>query len=214
MNEQWVESSKEGWIGDVLHAFLTNSEMTPPDEHFDDSPERALIRAVLNDAFQTILSTHSAGKARQQREMDVSWVEKDDWRNGGLTFTRACFMLDLNPEYMRKQLKKKLSEPRDEKLKGGPKPKDMRQRFEASFTVDDTGCWVWHKSIHKKSGVGKFRVVADTREDAPRVSWIIYRGKIPEGMFVRHTCTMNACVNPGHLYLSYERPSWFRKKAA
>lgn len=36
---------------------------------------------------------------------------------------------------------------------------------------------------------------------AHRMAWILYRGTIPKGVNVLHTCDDSICVNPDHLYL-------------
>lgn len=75
---------------------------------------------------------------------------------------------------------------------------NVMPRFEAKFSPEpNSGCWLWTAS---GSPYGKVAVDGVTRA-AHRISWLLYRGGIPKGMHVCHTCDVQACVNPAHLWL-------------
>lgn len=61
------------------------------------------------------------------------------------------------------------------------------------------GCWGWTAAVDK-AGRGRFKWNRRTGY-APRYSWEIHRGQIPDGMYVLHTCDNPACTNPEHLFL-------------
>lgn len=79
------------------------------------------------------------------------------------------------------------------------------ERFEKYIAHEpNTGCWLWTGAM-TKSGYGRFIVSipgskAITKR-AHRVSFELYKNKIPNGMFVLHKCDIPACVNPDHLFL-------------
>lgn len=76
------------------------------------------------------------------------------------------------------------------------------QRFEKFVErVPFSTCWIWMGAT--KPGVwnyGKFWLNGSLRK-AHRAAWTLYRGEIPDGMFVCHTCDVPLCVNPAHLFL-------------
>ncbi len=68
--------------------------------------------------------------------------------------------------------------------------------------VDRSGgldaCWTWLAGT--KDGYGWF-AMPDGPDRAHRVSWMLEKGPIPDGLFVLHHCDVRPCVNTRHLYL-------------
>lgn len=70
------------------------------------------------------------------------------------------------------------------------------------------GCWVW-TAAQTSTGYGLMGFRGKMIK-THRASWMIYRGEIPKGMFVCHSCDLNyptgdtsyrLCCNPHHLWL-------------
>lgn len=74
-------------------------------------------------------------------------------------------------------------------------------RFEQSYRVDGSGCWIWTSGTDLK-GYGKITV--DGRSVlAHRFSWELHYGAIPEGEVIDHfMCYQPSCVNPEHLRIA------------
>lgn len=71
-----------------------------------------------------------------------------------------------------------------------------------------SGCWLWRGNIHKE-GYGRFHVNG-CKQLAHRVSYELFRGRIPEGMQIDHLCRVRFCVNPNHLEVVTGRENTLR----
>jgi hypothetical protein len=87
--------------------------------------------------------------------------------------------------------------------------KPIKDRIESrSIPEPNSGCWIWLGSIDHW-GYGQIRICrADQQalglkgtQAAHRMSWVCYRGDIPDGLCVLHSCDNTVCVNPEHLWL-------------
>lgn len=70
------------------------------------------------------------------------------------------------------------------------------ERFNARYTVADSGCWEWTRLCNSE-GYAMFN--ADGFTLGHRWSYNAFKGTIPAGFAIDHTCCNKACVNPEHL---------------
>lgn len=78
---------------------------------------------------------------------------------------------------------------------------EFKTRFLLKVLVieDENSCWEWQANRIVPSGYGRVSIDG-LMELAHRVSYVLYKGIIPEGLNVLHTCDNPPCVRPSHLY--------------
>lgn len=95
-----------------------------------------------------------------------------------------------------------------------PRYRPLWDRFHDKFIKDKSGCWLWINARGGRDGRGSISNGCKSEEwvdgDKPviyahRAAWILYRGTIPFGMKVLHTCDVPSCVNPDHLFLGTQK---------
>ena len=91
------------------------------------------------------------------------------------------------------------------KIKGRIKPvsdsnvtNESRLRFMIRVVEHESGCWLLDGKHSNQ--YGSFSVEGKGMS-ANRASYLLFKGPIPEDTFVCHTCDVNCCVNPQHLFL-------------
>lgn len=73
-------------------------------------------------------------------------------------------------------------------------------RFETYFIPEpNSGCWLWTGPLFR-TGYAKFQTGKKT-VSAHRTAFKLFKGDIPKGAMVLHSCDIRCCVNPDHLSL-------------
>ena len=76
---------------------------------------------------------------------------------------------------------------------------EQLKRFWAKVNKEaDNGCWEWTGAISTR-GYGQFGV-NKIAKSTHRISYIMHKGEIPDGLMICHTCNNPPCINPNHLY--------------
>ena len=76
----------------------------------------------------------------------------------------------------------------------------LLDRFNASYTPEpNSGCWLWASGVRGNPARPVIRNKGKSIT-AYRVSYELFKGPIPFGLLICHSCDTPLCVNPDHLF--------------
>lgn len=91
-------------------------------------------------------------------------------------------------------------------------PEEWYAYLRDRVSLDDNGCWEWQLHIGKD---GYARARRNERSYLlHRVSYELFNGAIPDGLYIDHLCSNKSCINPDHLEPVTPAENTFRCKTS
>lgn len=84
------------------------------------------------------------------------------------------------------------------------KVRSLHDRFHEGYKINKkTGCWLWqgYIGIRKRGRM----LVNGKYQSVHRISYQLHHGLIPKGKCICHTCDIEHCVNPNHLWAGTQK---------
>jgi len=84
----------------------------------------------------------------------------------------------------------------------------VKKRLRGSVIMNKNGCWIWQKQLHYHYPYGITTFTENGRKSkqpAHRVSYKVFVGKIPKGLYILHQCDEPRCINPDHLHAGTQK---------
>ena len=78
---------------------------------------------------------------------------------------------------------------------------ELPKRFWKKVMPRESGCWEWTGATSSSTSGTRYGIMTVNQKQygAHRISWILRRGRITDGMDLDHLCRNTICVNPDHL---------------
>jgi hypothetical protein len=107
--ERVVPYEVDRFVERLLHAGVVDPGQVPMYHRVrQDSPEMALVRAVLEDALRSVLRGGSTTARRREVAEDFAWLESED-DGHAFTFVAVCQRLQLDPWWIRRLVRTRLA---------------------------------------------------------------------------------------------------------
>lgn len=89
-----------------------------------------------------------------------------------------------------------------------PKSTPINERLFAKVEMTES-CWLWKGTINR-DGYGKITVKRGSYLGVHRLSYMLFKGDIGEGLTIDHLCGVKNCINPDHLEAVTAQTNWRR----